>query len=401
MNFHITPDGPRPCVARKRACKYEDHYESREEADASYSEKMLNLSGVRSETPGAKSAAVSRAYAHWSILNNHLHNCTTDIERMEDAELAYFASEQGLLELKRRSAGGDKTYLEIEKAVRAGNFKKDVLELNEAEVLALAEEGAKTFPRDFEEFYAQYDQPRDLYRVQRHALVEKSYEWLKKLTPEEQESVSWATSNGFRLLQYLDENSRKDDRDFFFNFKDYVDEDAIYKKESDPDEAEWQVQNARRSYAENYRNTLMGAIKKAPKLPEPVVIARGTSPLELKSILGVSLREKGMKKLYDAIERGDHNGKTAAADSPLKRGPESATSRAAVALRFAKRLWKDSDEDREIVLAIKSKSFASPVNVSAWSSGEYEVFTNPHSDYVVKGGRRLKENAFVLELEEL
>lgn len=51
-------------------------------------------------------------------------------------------------------------------------------------------------------------------------------------------------------------------------------------------------------------------------------------------------------------------------------------------------------------MVIKAKSSTSPVNVGAWGSVEFEVLTNPTSDYKITGGRRVRDDLFVLELEE-
>lgn len=401
MRFHLTPDGPKKCVAEKRPCKYAEHFDTLTEAEEHYEKQMLDLSGSKVDARGAKSAEVSRGYAHWSILNDHLHNSFSSLSEIEPAEILYYTSEQGRLELARRSAGAhNEEYLRIRELIEAGEINQDAHAFDEANVKELVARGEESFPNDFKQFYKQLFEERDLRGEQRHALVERSHTWLKRLTPEEQEAVSWATSNGFRLLQYLDE---PDSKDFYFKFDDFIDENAIY--DADPynyDAARAKVETARRDFAERYRDTLMSAMKKAPKMSTPVVIGRGTAPQELQGILGLGAETKDMKKVYTAIEKGEFEGRSISPNSHLKRGPESASSRGAVAYRFSKSgSDRELTERRDIILAIKSKSFASPVNVSAWSTAEYEVLTNPHANYVIRRGKRMPNNVFVLELEEV
>lgn len=58
MKYHITPDGPKACDVKVRACKYTKeggHYISSAEADAVYYEKMSNEHGVTKQLSSSRS----------------------------------------------------------------------------------------------------------------------------------------------------------------------------------------------------------------------------------------------------------------------------------------------------------------------------------------------------------
>jgi hypothetical protein len=401
MKYHLTPDGPKACSATVKTCKYgEVHFNELREAEEAFAKSFGDsiFSGVKGNKAGELSAETSRAYGHWSILNDHLHNAG---DMGNEAEVLYYSSPQGKLELARRQrvSGGYKEYDVI--AERVENFDKDSFsyDLDETVVKNLVAEGEALLQKDskfLENESLNFSKDNDPLR---HYLVEESHRWLEKLTPEEQETVSWLTSNGFGLMQYSFGYKTENAGNYF---KGLVNEEEIWDKHpQDFEAAEAEVEAEKKRIADEFRTSALSALNKAPKLDKPVVIARGTSLAELGEITNMAKDSKDYKTLMDSIEAGDFNGKNVASNARMSKIPQSAAVRAETAIRFSNRLWdQDSSEDREVVIALKSKTFASPVNVGAWGTGEYEVFTNPLSTYKITGGRRVRDDLFILELEE-
>lgn len=401
MKYHITADGPKVCNASIKSCKYgEAHFDKLQEAEKAFAETLgaASLKGVKSNRDGELSAETSRAYGHWAILNDHLHNAGN---LGDDAEILYYSTAQGRLELARRKriSGGYREYEIIEEKVNNLTPNFFSYALDEELVRELVAEGEKRIPKDSKFLYEEVDpSPKDIDPL-RHYLVERSHEWMQKLTPEEQEAVSWLTSNGFGLMQHSFGFPNNHAGSYF---KGLVDEQKIWDKHPhDFDAAEAEVEAEKKRIADEYREIVMKALSKAPKLDEPVVIARGTSLEEVKEIIGYAKDSKDYKTLMDQIEAGLYNGKTADENSRIAKIPQSAAVRAKTVYNFANQLWdREATEDREVVLAIKGRTFASPVNVGAWGTGEYEVYTNPLSTYKITGGRRVRDDLFILELEE-
>ena len=401
MKYHLTPDGPKECSASVKACKYgEAHFSELHEAEAAYASSFGDtvFSGIKVNRAGELSAETSRAYGHWSILNDHLHNAG---DMGNDAELLYYSSPQGRLELARRQrlSGGYREYDVIEEKVNALKENSFSYGLDEAQVAKLVAEGESLLQEDskfLENESLNFSKDNDPLR---HYLVEQSHRWLQRLTPEEQETVSWLTSNGFGLMQYSF-GFRTDNAGNYF--KGLVDEDAIWEKHPTDYAAGEAAETAeRKRVADEYRDSALKALSKAPKLDKPVVIARGTSLAELGELTGMSKDSKDFKSLMDSIESGAFNGKPISREARMAKIPQSAAVRAETAIRFTNMLWdREATEDREVVIALKTRTFASPVNVGAWGTGEYEVYTNPLSTYKITGGRRVRDDLFILELEE-
>ena len=425
MAYHLTPAGPKPCSVdpsnpRSRGCSYgnSDHYSSLPEAAQAYEAQLEaeagdHLVGVSSAadrtptvselTPGELSAEQSRTYAHWSVANNHLHN---SFGIGSPQELYYYSSNQGRLELERRRSrygSGANPYEEIQKALEGYDPSSFDSTLNREALTELISHGQNSLHSD-SAYLGKRDSRDRKDPSLRHYLVEESHRWLSRLTPEQQEAVSNLTSDGFLLLKYALGRSGKEER---YPAR-LVDEDAIYDAHgSDYDGAQAEVKATKDRIARESLETVYSAFEHAPRLEKPTVIGRGTSTGELHDLLGIPENPEGQKELLDSIERGDWSGKLVSADASLRQLPESATLHSNVAQSFAKQTYdRKNTDDREIVLAIHARTIASPANVSAWGTGELEVYTNPTSDYRILGGRRVddengRDHFFILEIEEL
>jgi len=419
--YHLTPAGPKPCRVdpsnpRSRGCKYGEHYDSLSEATASYEafledEAEGHLTGMSAAavrgfsngepTPGELSAERSRTYAHWSVANHHLHNSSAI---GSPQELYYYSSPQGRLELERRRARyGDRSnpYEHVVASLKDYDPASFDSTLNQEALTELISRGRKSLHSD-SGFLGARDARDRRDPALRHYLVEESHRWLNRLTPEQQESVSNLTSDGFLLLKHALGRSGKDER----YPSGLVNEDAIYDAHgSDYDGAEAEIRATKDRIATESLQTVRSAFEHAPRLEKPTVIGRGTSTGELHDILGIPENPEGQRELFDSIERGDWNGKPVSAEASLRQLPESASLHGSVAQSFSKQTYdKKNTDDRDIVLAIHARTIASPANVSAWGTGELEVYTNPTSDYRILGGRRVddgKDSFFILELEEV
>lgn len=424
MAYHLTLAGPKPCAVdssnpRSRGCSYgaTDHYGSLKEATAAYETQLEeeagdHLAGVSSTvnkvsssepTEGELSAEQSRIYAHWSVANHHLHNSSAI---GSPQELYYYSSAQGRLELERRRSRygrGENPYDGVVEALEGYDPSSFDSTLNQEALAELISRGRNSLHSD-----SGYLEARDFRDrsdpALRHYLVEESHHWLSRLTPDQQEAVSNLTSDGFLLLKHALGRSGRDER----YPSGLVDEDAIYNAHgADYDGAEAEIKETKDRIARENLEAVRGAFEHAPRLEEPTVIGRGTSAHELHDLLGVSENPEGQKELLDSIERGDWSGKPVSADASIRQLPESATLHSNVAQSFSKQTYdKKNTDDRDIIIAIHARTIASPANVSAWGTGELEVYTNPTSDYRILGGRRVDDengldHFFILDIEEI
>lgn len=424
MAFHITPDGPKPCSVdpsnpRSRGCRYGEHFHSLSEASGRYEELMEQegsglIQGVSSRaepelsgsapSEGLLSAERSRTYGHWSVANDHLHNSSSI---GSPQELYYYSSAQGRLELKRRSSrygSGNNPYLAVEEQLQSYDHRSFDSALNSEEIQGLVATGEAMLHSD-SSFLEGRDSRSRRDTALRHYLVEQSHRWLSRLTPQQQEAVSNLTSDGFLLLKHALGRSGKDER----YPRGIVDEDAIYEAHgADYDGAEAEIRETKARIAAESLAVVRSAFEHAPRLREATVIGRGTSAAELHDILGIPDDPQGQRELLDSIEGGDWNGKSVSDSASLRQLPESASLHGSVARSFSKQTWDSKNtDDRDILIAIHARTIASPANVSAWGTGEHEVYTNPLSDYRIIGGRRVpgeregSSGYFILEIEEL
>ena len=412
MKFHLTEEGPKRCTATVRNCPLGgEHFETMKDAEEAFASSFegSGLASLGGNKDGKDSAEMSRQYAHWAVLNNHLHN-SSRIGLPQ--ELLYYSTAQGALELKRRMKSTyNDDYVEIAEKLKAGPVDFDY-SLDQAAIDELAAEGKKFVMTDTSLLNDDISKlPRHVTPL-RHYMAEESSKWLSRLTPEQQEAISWHTSNGFAVGQHAIGVEVEYVETVFRGFvdepeKDYstLDEDEWDMYSTDEDDnyeaAREKLEKSRLAYSTAYLATVNSALKLAPKLPEPVVIMRGTSLGELAELIERTDTDDA-KSLMDSIEAGEFTGKAVPDDSRLKKLPLSASANPRIAAGFGfSSKGREFNEDRSVVLAIKGRSFASPVNVSAWGTGEYEVLTNPNSNYKITGGRRVSDDKFILELEEV
>lgn len=352
------------------------------------------------ETPivgDIESAEVSRAYAHFSIIEDHMHNGAA-VGSIQ--EIIYYSSPQGQLELRRRlNSKYNKQYLEIQETIASYDEKdKPRFKFDEEKIASLVAQGEQDL-KSLTADPASYLDDRSLETdAVRHYLVEESDKWMRTLSTEQQEAISWLTSNGFGMVQHA--IGVKNDNAGSFLFKGIVDRDAIADKHyPDFDAGDKAVEEAQNRYSRAYLKTVRSAFKNAPTFKEPVTITRGTSLHEVRDLVGGS---SSFTELMDKVERGEFNGSSINSNSRMKKIPLSSSVSPTRAVSFTNILWDEDDkgESREVIVVIKAKSSTSPVNVGAWGSVEFEVLTNPTSDYKITGGRRVRDDLFVLELEE-
>ena len=389
-----------------------DYFEARSEFLLSYDENKPVLQNPlpsdNVEGGDQHSASVSRGYGHFSILEDHLHNSS---ETGSPQELIYYASPQGQLELKRRLAGQyNSPYLKIQEdieALRQSGEPFPMFDLNEEYIQQQLEEAETDFDAVTADPLKALEDKGLYTQAMQHYLVERSYEWLQQLPTDQQEAVSWLTSNGFRVLQYAERlnkashGTQYDDRyGIRMALEGHVDETKILNRYPfDHDKAEAAITRAHNRYARNYSRKVKAAFKKAPRLEKPITVGRGTSVEELMSMVSGS-KGKTPTQVMDELENGNHDGVQVSETADIRSIPKSASVNLWRALGFSNYPKDREQERREVMVLIKARTCPSPVNVSAWSSAEGEVFTNPNSDYVIRSGKRVGDHLFVVELEE-
>lgn len=388
-----------------------DYFEARAQFLQAYDENKPTPSTPKPVTaaePDQYSASVSRGYAHFSVIEDYLHN---GAEVGSAQELIYYASPQGQLELKRRlSQQYNSPYLKIQEdidALKESGEPFPEFDLDEEHILNQLESAEQDFdavtgnPLQAMETKTMYTP------AMQHYLVEKSYEWLKQLPTDQQEAISWLTSNGFRVLQYADSLEHRNSHparasaEAMFALRDLpVDENQIHNKYPyDFDKAETEVAKARNKEARKFHRKVKEAFKHAPKLDKPITVGRGTSVEELMSLVP-DAAGKTVTQVMDELETGAHSGSPVSDSADWRRIPKSASAWLFRAAGFMCYPEDRSVEHREVMVLVKAKTIPSPVNVSAWSSTEGEVFTNPNSEYVIRSGKRVGDDLFVVELEE-
>lgn len=405
MKYHLSDDGvARKCVASVKPCTL-SHYGTKEEADAAYELSMSEntfTSLTSKDRPDLKSADTSLVYSRFNIENNILHNSNRAIT---DGELFYYSSPQGRLELDRRilqhGPSDTKSKFDlIKERISASDFTPPELELaeNNKKFIESVEKGFGRMQKDFGEVNETFFERDKLVDSNvMNALADSSHRWMSSLTTEQQEAVSFSTSNGFVLVQYA--NGFIEEKDTYGIFRKLLDEDSVYKNSDDYETIERKIEEARLKVAKDYEASYISAFKNAPKFDEPVMLYRGTSVEELRDILAYDDSKDTVDMAMELLTK-QHNGKLASENSRLSRIPESASVSAQVTQKFT-----DYNENFSVALEIKQSSATTPVNVSAWGAKEYEVLTNPTSKYRIRGARLLesahKEKALIVELEEV
>lgn len=330
------------------------------------------MGGSFSHQADEKSAAMSFLYAKHSVLTDHLHNATAV---GSPPELYYYSSPAGRLELKRRMLQSPRgEYAEIQQRLddseppKAPAVDDEVFTQWASEGEHIVRSGSLSFSENV---------PWETKQKIAAFLAVESHEWLRRTSTEEQEAISFLTSNGFYLLQdsvneELSGEARRVATPFLHETLTSIEQnsDASY------DEMEDKANAAIKAFTRKYRSRVTAALAKAQKLSEPLTAYRGTSMAALESELG----ETAIK---DKLISGELLGKRFGRKSSYATIPRSASLVPTRALSFC------TDEE-SVVLELKQKTLASPVMVSAWGGSEAEVYTNPASTYKITGYREEK-----------
>lgn len=397
--FHINDKGEaKKCKAQPGNCPVTKesggkHYDTPEEAQQAYeSTQSKNLfKSLKNNNDGIQSAEQSYTYAQWSLLNDHLHD---SIGRGNNAEMFYYSSPAGRLELDRRIKmnSNNDSYKEILKKIENKEFESIYISQDDKEFLELlSQDGEKLLSEQLESNELNVKKFKRVDERVGSFLINHSQEWLKSLTVDEQEVVSHSTSNGFYLVN---ESMKKEDeiKDSYFN----VDNTGMSEQEYS-------------EYAQSFTNKLRSAVIKAPKLEEPIKTYRGIKLQEFNQMFEHT-DSKSNKELASKLLNGDLTGqKLPKVDkfgntTKLSHAPVSATANPQRSINYSESNYEDRDNSFAPVLEIEAKTMASPVAVSAWGSGEAEVYTNHTSDYEIIGARMdssKSKKIFVVQLREI
>ena len=303
--YHINPRTGNPGICRaKKSCPFGDlataHYSSKTEARRAYEAAMVSSHEALD--------------LHWDSLSQDKK--LTILAGMERTkynfgsrertywDAVYCNTEAGKLWLERKRAEDAYEYPSM--VTRAEEVGQDLPLPSEPEVPRI------TLQRDF--LPKNKSRPtlgRDDFKVEQRQLAYLSALWISRLTPEETEAVAWMTSNGFNVVRQ-------------------------HLAGQEPDI--WGYDVYSREHLDSTYENFQSAMAKAPILPEPIVIYRGTS--------------------LDHI-------------TPEITIPRNGTISPSVAFGFASR---GLDKPVPAILEIKTRKVASPVAVSAWGMSELEVF---------------------------
>lgn len=372
MNYHVTEDGPKICRASKVACPIGGaHFDTKENAQYAYEFAMEKNAAIEKAEPDTFSAKVARDYAHWSVINDHLHEST---DRCNDAEFIYYNTPRGKLELKRRLKAGREAHKALAERIEsapadAGRFTLDEDFINKQVALGEAMVREKAVYPDLD-FNGRSHTPT------LHYLAEQSHNWLKNLSTEEQEAISHFTSDGSVIA------------------KEAIGIRSDYRTDVSEHEAK------------RYLKTVKKAVAKAPKLEEPIQIWRGTSVEEIYDFIRIPEGEEDTEAVFNAIEAGEYNGEINP-KSRIYAAPASLSVSPMIASRFIKPAYDKPYNDKSLILiSLKAKTMAVPGAVGAWGVNECEIMSNPSAKYRVAGGKRLikgekDQKYFILELEEI
>lgn len=271
---------------------------------------------------------------------------------IKKAQDDYDATPAGILELERRTNQSSARPEEVDRLALGILRRKEALAAigvkdkgdhgrHSSEIQELTE---PTISRDF----MREDVLRQGFREETAALPAKvlmkaSEAWVNRLSPEETEAVAWMTSNGFSVMR-----AHVDGR-----------EHSLWGH----DEYSPELLDARVAQVKS-------ALAKAPRIKEPVIVYRGIKAAHITGDIGdndaaldrsdVSTDEVRKKFVVgEIVDMG-----------PL---PTSGSLNPETAVGFSS----------NVVLEIKTRTLASPVNVSAWHTSEYEAFVDNSRKYRV------------------
>lgn len=358
-----------------------------------YRQSKMRAMKISSGEPDIESANNTFLYAQYSLQHNHVHNAS---HTGSDAELYYYSSPAGRLELKRRVENNESLYVPMREKLDDPHFKKMDLtaHIDTHQFHDLSASGEKKVLGG-EELRRKDPEVGSF-------LVNKSYEWYSQLTTEEQETIAQSTSNGFLYLTDAVSESEdvREKSKIFLSKTLRKQEDAIYETSQSQEEEEERLRKLHKGHVKDYHSTMMKAMSKAPRVEKPYLAYRGTSGDSLQTIVSGEDREKTPEQLSEKFVAGDFNGATVSPDSRMSKIPQSASLTREIAERFMGR----KQSSIPVVFEMQQKTLASPVMSSAWGVGEMEVFTNPHSTYTVSQARHEKnrwdETVLVVSLTE-
>lgn len=325
-----------------------------------------------------QSADMSKNYHHWAVMSNHMHNGTSP---GNEAEFYYYSSPRGRMELERRIKQAenyrvkDDRLIKVRSRIIAGEAPEPLDAPSNEELTKLIQQGASTYITNKESADAELmSKGRSFVEAStRHSLINASHEWLSQCTVEEQEAVSQFTSSGcFQIAAYLGESKP----------------DNIPASDFEPAS----------DTAEQYQ-FLLSALRKAPRIKEPILSYRGTSVSEVNDLLGANFSiddDTNLEHLAETINM-KHKNQPISTDSRWSRLPSSCSVSPRKARSFA----------NKVIIETSLRTFASPTVVGAWGAGEGEVFSNPESDYEISSARVIqrespygKESFLVLTVAE-
>lgn len=404
--YHLSNDGVvRPCSAVKEPCKLQ-HFENIAEGNKFYEESMKseilsnplkkNKKSIRKDNDYSSgeigdiySAEVAKAYRHYNTVKRHTHN--SKIVPTEN-ELTYYSTPAGRLELERRSKNsGDEKMKESFKIIDAKDFKpidftKEIDMDQIQEKIKIGEDKISHTLGENDEILRNFERDND--EDLRHYVIERSHEWIKKLSSEEQETLSYYTSDGFMIPQYYHGITSQESAKFYLD-SILEQEETFYNPEwSDDDYAkeEERFEKSRMEYSKSFSDKIKETLKKAPVAEKPFVTYRGTNEHEIVELIGGKLDgDLSKEEINDLIQSQLKESKDRLIvneNSRISKIPASTSLQPQRAKSFG----------NFCVIEILQTTESSPANVSAWGPNEYEVLTNPWSKYEIVGSKILKDS---------
>lgn len=328
-HFSTRVNEPRPCSSPEN-CHYgagTPHYGSPEEYYAQEAAESGNRSVPESRTRSKESPNVDIPYSQRVSAAVARSFQRDDSFKKKNTQSEYDATDIGKLELQRRIAQEDTPEFKQEYIDRLDSAQSHTVNTEGLNLLTEKEksEASKVLVDSSKNVdWRKLERGSDEASVVNTALVDKSAEWIERLSPEEAEAVSWMTSNGSDVLSA---HERKEDH--------YIWGHEIYSKE----------------HLDKQTSLLSSAFEKAPELDELIAIYRGVNVKNASSLFSVG-------------------------DEISGRVPKSFSLSSRVAGRF-------TDGQDEVILKVETKKVASPAAVSAWGASEQEIFSDPNAIYEI------------------